>query len=275
MIIIKNKKLLIPTDERYIAADFDASTGIRQFQLDRYSVNEVDLYGLSPTLALEYEDGATNVCDLTKEVDDETEQFLTLTLTIPASVASHPGTVKATIKMTDSRGTLRWASFPAVFYIEKTGVTPPASTDISIFDQMQARADEAMQRHTAAVEDAIIDAEEAEAAALTAAESADAARAALQTLISSGQLVGPAGPQGPPGADGQGIIGPQGPPGMRGEKGEKGDPGESGILIKVEGTYAMYVDAAGDLWVEYTEGTAVPTFEYDPITGDLYEVTET
>ena len=272
MIIIKNKKLLIPTDERYIAADFDASTGIRQFQLDRYSVNEVDLYGLSPTLVMEYEDGATDVCDLTKEVDDETEQLLTLTLTIPASVASHPGTVFVTIKMTDSRGTLRWASFRAAMYIEKTGATPAVTTGLSVFEQMQARADEAMQRHTAAVEDAIGDAAEAEAAALTAAESADAARAALQTLISSGQLVGP---QGPKGDTGQSIVGPQGPKGDTGEKGDKGDRGDSGILIKVEGTYALYVDAAGDLWVEYTEGTAVPTFEYDPETGNLYEVTET
>lgn len=272
MIIVKNKKLLIPTNDRYIAADYDAATGIRQFQIDRYSTNETDLAGLTPSLHIEYEDGATNVADLEMEVGD---QYLTLTLTIPASVASHVGTMFVAIKMTNSQGAVRWATTRDWFYVEKSGITVTPSTGVSVFEQMQARANEAMQRHTAAVEEAISNAEDAEEAALTAAESADAMRATLQEMLSSGAFVGPAGPQGPPGENGQSIVGPQGPPGAKGEKGEKGDPGESGILITVEGTYAMYVDAAGDLWVEYTEGTAIPTFEYDPITGNLYEVTET
>lgn len=269
MIIVKNKKLLIPTNDRYIAADYDAATGIRQFQIDRYSTNETDLAGLTPSLHIEYEDGATNVADLEMEVGD---QYLTLTLTIPASVASHVGTMFVAIKMTNSQGAVRWATTRDWFYVEKSGVTVTPSTGVSVFEQMQARANEAMQRHTAAVEDAISDAEAAEEAALTAAESADAARAALQTLISSGSLVGERGSKGDKGDPGP--AGPQGPQGMKGDKGDKGDTGESGVTVPISGTYTMYVDASGYLKVVYTEGTLVPTFRYDEQTGALYEVIE-
>lgn len=246
MIIVKNKKLLIPTDERYIAADYDANTGIRQFQIDRYSTNETDLAGLTPTLVVAYEDGTQDICDLGMEVSD---RYIVLTLTVPASVASHPGTMFVNIKMTDSLGTVRWASFIAAFYAEKTGVVPTV-TDISLFEQIEARANEALAKASTA-------AGEATAAALAA----DEARAALQELISSGDLIGPKGDKGDPGI--QGIQGPPGP------KGDTGPKGESGIVVGVEGSYTMYVDADGYLKVRYIEGTAIPEFIYDPETGLL------
>ena len=52
-----------------------------------------------------------------------------------------------------------------------------------------------------------------------------------------------------------------------------GDAGESGILVPVTGSYSLSVDANGDLWCTYDEGTAVPVFEYDSTTGDLWVIT--
>ena len=262
MIIVANRKLLVPTEDRYLGTDYDGNSGIRQFKIDRYTQTEVDLAGLTPKASLKYEDGTEDVADLGKEVGDDR---IILTLTLAPSIMSHTGTVFLQVRMTDSRGTVKWASFMAAFYIEPSIGTPPApSAALTELEQYEARANEALERASAAASSAV-----------AAAVSADEMRASLEALVASGSLIGPRGPAGPQGPAGQSITGPQGPKGDRGEKGEKGDPGESGILVKVEGTYAMYVDASGDLWIEYTEGTAVPTFEYDPVTGNLYEVTET
>lgn len=61
--------------------------------------------------------------------------------------------------------------------------------------------------------------------------------------------------------------------GRDGEKGEKGDTGST-ISVPVSGLFNMGVDANGNLWVYHSDSAAVPDFEYDSASGNLYYVTE-
>ena len=133
----------------------------------------------------------------------------------------------------------------------------------------QTAANTAVQTAQTAANTAV---QTAQAAASSALQSVDNALDDLNTRLVRGDFVGPTGATGPRGP--KGDKGDTGATGPRGPKGDKGDRGDSGVMIPVSGNYALYVDANGDLWCEYDEGTAAPNFEYDPITGNLYVVTE-
>ena len=47
MIIVKNRKMLIPAGERLIGTDYDSNSEQRVFRIDRYTQTETDLSGLS------------------------------------------------------------------------------------------------------------------------------------------------------------------------------------------------------------------------------------
>lgn len=49
---------------------------------------------------------------------------------------------------------------------------------------------------------------------------------------------------------------------------------ESYISSPISGLYNMGVDADGNLWVYHSDSENAPNFEYDPVTGNLYYVTE-
>lgn len=72
-----------------------------------------------------------------------------------------------------------------------------------------------------------------------------------------GPVIGPQGPQGPRGATG--ATGAQGPAGPQGPKGDKGD------MI-----FGFEVDAAGNLYCIYQDGSIPPKLEYESTTGNLY-----
>lgn len=270
MIIVMNRKLLIPNEDRYLGTDYDHNTGIRQFKIDRYTQTEVDLAGLTPKLDLKYEDGTVDVADLSMDVEDEK---IILTWTLSASVMSHTGTLFANIRMTNSAGTLKWSSFIGAMYVEPSINAPGViSTSITELEQVEARANEALEQLTTAVNLAIADANTAAAGADTAADNAEAIRAQLLSMLAAGAFVGPKGDKGDKGDTG--AAGAQGPQGLKGDKGEKGDTGASGVTVPISGTYTAYVNNAGYLVIVYTEGTLIPNFRYDPETGALYEVIE-
>lgn len=268
MIIVMNRKLLIPNEDRYLGTDYDHNAGIRQFKIDRYTQTEVDLAGLTPKLDLKYEDGTVDVADLSMDVEDEK---IILTWTLSASVMSHTGTLFANIRMTNSSGTLKWSSFIGAMYVEPSINAPGViTTRITELEQVEARANEALEQLTTAVNLAIADANTAAAGADTAVDNAEAIRAQLLSMLAAGAFVGPKGDKGDKGDTG--AAGAQGPQGLKGDKGEKGDTGESGVTVPISGTYTAYVNNAGYLVIVYTEGTLIPNFRYDPETGALYEV---
>lgn len=61
--------------------------------------------------------------------------------------------------------------------------------------------------------------------------------------------------------------------GRDGEKGEKGDTGST-ISVPVSGLFNMGIDSDGNLWVYHSDSDAVPEFQYDPSSGNLYYITE-
>lgn len=266
MIVVKNKKLIVPVNERFIATTYDANSGIREFLIDRYTQSETDLSGLTPKLDIQYENGTYDVADLDMVVE---EDHIILTLIVTASISSHRGTMFAQIRMTDSGGTVKWASYVAAFYIEKSiGAASHVTYSLSELERMEARVNEAIIGSTTAVTHA----NAAATQAITAAEEADDVKENILALLASGAFIGPKGDKGDQGI--QGTQGPQGVQGPKGDKGDQGDRGADGAVILVTGQYSFSVNASGDLILTYDEGTAIPEFYYDEENGDLYLVVE-
>lgn len=94
----------------------------------------------------------------------------------------------------------------------------------------------------------------------------------LQEKLESDYWRGPQGIQGP-----QGAVGPQGAQGgsgPAGPKGDKGEQGESGVMVPTSGMFSLFLDpGTGNLYADYPDGNAPPSFEYDEKIGNLYYVT--
>lgn len=96
----------------------------------------------------------------------------------------------------------------------------------------------------------------------------------LQAKIDAGYFNGPqgpvgekgeAGPQGPVGPQGpkgeQGIQGEQGPAGVNGRDGLDGRDGRDAVILNITGNEYGFEVKDGHLYIVYTDGTDVPTFE--------------
>ena len=70
---------------------------------------------------------------------------------------------------------------------------------------------------------------------------------------------GPVGPQGPKGE--QGIQGVQGTAGVNGTDGKDGKDGNNGVILNITGNEYGFEIKDGHLYIVYTDGTDVPTFE--------------
>lgn len=112
-------------------------------------------------------------------------------------------------------------------------------------------------------------------AGVDATEVAAAVEGALEEAKNSGAFDGPKGDKGDTGLQGpKGDKGDTGLQGPKGDKGDKGDKGESGITALSGGFFALSVDGDGNLYAHTTDEEALPEFEYDETTGDLYFVIE-
>ena len=144
MITVKGRVLTIPEEERYIGTPYDDNSEIRTFQIDRTGMNGVDLSALSFRLDLEYKGGKKDTALLTKTVDEEK---IVLLWNITNGVLQEAGTLFVNIRATDTLGTVKWASFPAAMYVEKT-IDTPGSYDGSLteLEQMEAEIDKKMEQ---------------------------------------------------------------------------------------------------------------------------------
>lgn len=144
MITVKGRELIIPEGERYIGTPYDDNSEIRTFQIDRTGMNGVDLSALSFRLDLEYKGGKKDTALLTKTVDEEK---IVLLWNITNGVLQEAGTLFVNIRATDTLGTVKWASFPAAMYVEKT-IDTPGSYDGSLteLEQMEAEIDKKMEQ---------------------------------------------------------------------------------------------------------------------------------
>lgn len=62
--------------------------------------------------------------------------------------------------------------------------------------------------------------------------------------------------------------------GDKGEAGAEGKQGQSGVMASASGMFSLWLDSAtGNLYAEYPDGSAPPSFEFDAETGELFYLT--
>lgn len=135
MILVKNRELLVPENERFIGTTYDHLSENRQFKLPRVAQNGVDLSALTFRLDLKYSNDSYDTVILSKEIEDE---YLVLTWEILSAVQQVPGTLYIALRAADGENTVRWASFGAVMYVERHLNTPGNYTgDPTEIEQME------------------------------------------------------------------------------------------------------------------------------------------
>ena len=305
MIIIKHREMLFNNKEQYLGTPTDTNSETRTFRIDRIRSGP-DIADLTFKFDLLYEDGTLDTTDLEKTIDDD---YIYLTLNILNSMLQQPGVIFVAIRAYDSTGSVRYSTYKAAMYCGDT-VDAPSGTSgqLTQLEALERRIDvkfgnlETWQDEVEATIDTKFDEldeleetrdtaeglrENAEAqrqaneAARVAAEAGRAADMqlfntnALRALTNANTAVTNAETSV---ANLVASINQRAASGEwkgdKGDKGEKGDPGESGVTVFSMGIFTMWVDSAGDLYVDYPDTMPAPVFEYDPITGDLYYITE-
>lgn len=117
MIIVKNRELLIPKNERYIGTNYDTGMENRVFRIPRLSQSGTDLSDLTFKVNLIFDSEPLDIAELQKTVDDD---YIYLTWTITAVQVSVTGTVFVCVTGNDTNDTVKWSSFMAPFYTEKS-----------------------------------------------------------------------------------------------------------------------------------------------------------
>lgn len=192
MIIVKNRELLIPNDERFIGTTYDANTENRVFRVPRYSQSGTDISDLVFKIILFYNGDPIDRKEMEKTVDDD---YIYLTWTVTAEQASVLGTIFACITGNDTNDTVRWSSFQAAFYTEKSLGTDLETEFINVIEkvrQEEANRKTAIDAESSARKEALAAETSARQAALSAEASERSAEdASLQSQIN--QLVAPSG----------------------------------------------------------------------------------
>ena len=136
--------MVIPVKERYIGTPYDNNSDVRQIQVDRITVNGVDLSNLNFFLDQRFENGAVNTLELTKEVQDE---YIMLTWNITESQLQVVGTVFVNIRANDGRGLVKWASNKGAFYVEDVVNAPQHfQGNLTLLEQYEAKVNNGLDR---------------------------------------------------------------------------------------------------------------------------------
>jgi len=117
MIIVKGRELLIPENERYIGTNYDTGMENRVFRIARYSQSGTDLSDLTFRVNLIFNSEPLDIAELQKNVDDD---YIYLTWTVTAAQVAVTGTVFVCVTGNDTNDTVKWSSFMAPFYTEKS-----------------------------------------------------------------------------------------------------------------------------------------------------------
>ena len=143
MIIIKNRKLLIPEYERYIGTTADSNSEVLTFRIDRYTQTEMDLSAFTVKADIfRCETEETDRADLEMEVQDN---YILLYLYITSGMVAYPGTILIDIKAFNDDGTVKWSSYKGAFYVEDPFTTPQATLDnLTELEQLEARINRAI-----------------------------------------------------------------------------------------------------------------------------------
>ena len=282
MIVVKNRVLIIPNNDRYIATGYDNNVTDLQFRVDKIMSGGVDITYLDFFLDMLYEDGSVDTAILRKEVNDE---YIILSLHFTNKMLSKIGAVLISLRAKDGTENVRWSSNMAALYIEDTvnaikkisfegniffdGKTTSLEQLEDIFINLKRQIASATAKANEVSEDAKVKIgaklSEVEAKLLEYTNTSNEAKTltdGIKKSLAEGKFVGPKGDQGPIGPKGErGEKGDQGPIGERGERGEKGEKGEQGLpgysviatkdrLGVVKGSDTVHIDEEGRLSVD-------------------------
>lgn len=267
MIVVKNRVLIIPNNDRYIATGYDNNVTDLQFRVDKIMSNGVDITYLDFFLDMLYEDGSVDTAILRKEVNDE---YIILSLHFTNKMLSKIGAVLISLRAKDGTENVRWSSNMAALYIEDTvnaikkisfegniffdGKTTSLEQLEDIFINLKRQIASATAKANEVSEDAKVKIgaklSEVEAKLLEYTNTSNEAKTltdGIKRSLAEGKFVGPKGDQGP--------IGPKGERGEKGEQGEQGLPGYSIVATKdrlgvVKGSDTVHIDEEGRLSVD-------------------------
>lgn len=142
MISIKNRKMLIPNEERYIGTTFDENSQVLSFKVSRYTQNDIDLSALNAKAdvyhcATKTEDRA----DLTMEVQ---AKYIILHLYITAGMVATPGTVLIDLKLFNDDGEIKWSSYRGAFFVDDPLASPSGETSLTELEQLEVKIRQAI-----------------------------------------------------------------------------------------------------------------------------------
>lgn len=167
MIIVKGRELLIPENERYIGTNYDAGMENRVFRIARFSQSGTDISDLTFKINLTYDNSVLDRAVMSKEVDDD---YIYLTWTVTEAQVAVTGTVFVCITGNDTNDTVKWSSFQAAFYTEKS-----LGDDIdTAYHELVDRLDQEIEDRGAAVTAEANARQAADTAEATARQNADA-----------------------------------------------------------------------------------------------------
>lgn len=128
MIIAKNRELLIPVSERYVGTAYDDNSTVRIFRVSRVNEDGVDRSNLDFYVILNYDDGSDPAAfGVVKSVTDE---YIILEWDVSEDVTRHSDHFYLWVRGFDYTGTIRWSSYPGVFYVADSGMEPTGLSDL-------------------------------------------------------------------------------------------------------------------------------------------------
>lgn len=143
MISIKNRKMLIPNEERYIGTTFDDNSEVRTFKISRYTQTDIDLSAFTAKADIFHCDTeTTDRADLEMEVQ---AKYILLHLYITKGMVTTPGTRLIDLKLFNDDGEVKWSSYKGAFYVEDPFATPQATQEnLTELEQLEARINRAI-----------------------------------------------------------------------------------------------------------------------------------
>jgi hypothetical protein len=115
MISVRNRRMIVPPEERKLGVATDNNSSVRVFSIPRYSTHDIDLSAMAFFLEFRYEDGTTNETVFQDMIVNE--ESIQITWQILSTDLKDEGTVLLQLKANDLSGTVKWRSYIEPFYV--------------------------------------------------------------------------------------------------------------------------------------------------------------
>jgi hypothetical protein len=115
MISVRNRRMIVPPEEKTLGVATDNNSSVRVFSIPRYSAHDIDLSAMAFFLEFRYEDGSTNETAFQDMI--VSEDNIQLTWQILSTDLKDEGTILLQLKANDMSGIVKWRSYIEPFYV--------------------------------------------------------------------------------------------------------------------------------------------------------------